>query len=174
MGPGFKPLTPLESMGHEKGTVEARARTSQFSVPLLVRRAKLGLVSRGQVPAPEALARHRIPSVAWPKATTAAKRTQGVDGPQCASVKGLSPVMNRDVGADMLSNMEGHIQGAKGQGSHEPTGVEDRGTSTGQGWELGRSDALLQSGVGLYNRHTGRRPDGASEVGCPHTSEDAG
>jgi hypothetical protein len=80
----------------------------------------------------------------------------------------------RMVGADMISNMEGSIRGAKGQGPREPTGVEDRGTSTGQSRELGRSDALLQSGVGPYNRHTGRRPDGASEVGCPHTSEDAG
>jgi hypothetical protein len=61
---------------------------------------RIGLVGRGQVPAPEALARHRIPSVAWPKATTAAKRTQGVDGPQCASVKGLSPVMNRKESLD--------------------------------------------------------------------------
>jgi hypothetical protein len=80
----------------------------------------------------------------------------------------------RIVGADMVSNMEGSIRGAKGQGPREPTGVEDRGTSTGQSRELGRSDALLQSGVGRHNRHTGRRPNGASEVGCPHTSEDAG
>jgi hypothetical protein len=50
------------------------------------------------------------------------------------------------VGADMVSNMEGSIRGAKGQGPREPTGVEDRGTSTGQSRELGRSDALLQSG----------------------------
>jgi hypothetical protein len=28
-------------------------------------------------------------------------------------------------------------------------------------------------GVGRHNRHTGRMPDGASEVGCPHMSEDA-
>ena len=65
--------------------------------PLLERRVKLGPVSRGQVPAPEALARHRISSVAWPKVTTVMKRTQRVDGPQCASVKGLSPVMNREL-----------------------------------------------------------------------------
>jgi hypothetical protein len=50
------------------------------------------------------------------------------------------------VGADLLSNREGHIQGAKSQGSREPTGVGDRGTSAGQDRELGRSDALLQSG----------------------------
>ena len=62
-------------------------------VPLLERRAKLGCVSRGQNPASEALARHRVPSVASAKVTTSTKRTQGGDGPQCASVKGLSPVM---------------------------------------------------------------------------------
>jgi RNA-directed DNA polymerase len=68
--------------------------------------------------------------------------------------------MNRDVGADMLSNMEGHIQGAKGQGSHEPTGVEDRGTSTGQGRELGRSEAFLSSrgrAVQLADREDARQ-----------------
>src|SRR5882724_10401229 len=52
----------------------------------------------------------------------------------------------RTVGADMVSNMEGSIRGANGQGPGEPTGVEDRGTSAGQGRELGRSDALLQLG----------------------------
>jgi hypothetical protein len=81
---------------------------------------------------------------------------------------------NESVGANVLRITEGHIRGANGQGPREPTGVEDRGTSTGQSRELGRSDALLQSGVGPYNRHTGRRPNGALEVGCPHTSEDAG
>jgi hypothetical protein len=52
----------------------------------------------------------------------------------------------RSVGADLLSNREGHIQGAKSQGSREPTGVGDRGTSARQGRELGRSEALLQRG----------------------------
>ena len=52
----------------------------------------------------------------------------------------------RIVGADMVSNMEGSIRGANGHGPREPTGVEDRGTSAGQGRELGRSDALLQPG----------------------------
>ena len=70
------------------------SQTSQLFVPLLVRRAKLGFVSRRQVPAPEALARHRVPSVASLSVTPAAKRTQGGGGPQCESVKGLSPVMN--------------------------------------------------------------------------------
>jgi hypothetical protein len=31
-----------------------------------------------------------------------------------------------------------------------------------------------KTGVGQYNRHTGRTLDGPLEVGCPHTSEDAG
>src|SRR6266850_2940179 len=49
----------------------------------------------------------------------------------------------RIVGADLLSNREGSIRGTKGHGPREPTGVEDRGTSTGQSRELGRSDVLL-------------------------------
>src|SRR5687768_12656206 len=68
-------------------------RTCSIFSPLLVRRAKLGFVSRRQVPAPEALARYRVPSVASQSVTAEAKRTQGGDGPQCESVKGLSPVM---------------------------------------------------------------------------------
>jgi hypothetical protein len=67
-----------------------------------VRRAKLGVASQGQSLTPEALARHRVPRVALVSVTAPAKRTQGVHGPQCASVKGLSPVMRRTVGADML------------------------------------------------------------------------
>lgn len=55
-----------------------------------VRRAKLGVASRGQVPASEALARHRVLSVASLPVTSTSKRTQGVRGPQCESVKGLS------------------------------------------------------------------------------------
>jgi len=66
-----------------------------ISVRLLVRRAKLGFASQGQVLTPEVLARRRVPRVAPLKVTTTAKRTQEGDGPQCASVKGLSPVMNR-------------------------------------------------------------------------------
>ena len=65
-----------------------------ISVPMLVRRAKLGFASQGQVLTPEALARHRVPSVASEAVTSTAKRTQGGDGPQRASVKGLSPVMD--------------------------------------------------------------------------------
>jgi hypothetical protein len=65
-----------------------------ISVPVLVRRAKLGFASQGQVLTPEALARHRVPSVASETVTSTAKRTQGGDGPQRASVKGLSSVMD--------------------------------------------------------------------------------
>jgi hypothetical protein len=68
--------------------------TSQVFAPLLVRRAKLGFASQGQVLTPEVLARHRVPRVASWKVTTTTKRTQEGDGPQCVSVKGLSPVMN--------------------------------------------------------------------------------
>src|SRR5215813_8690182 len=67
-----------------------------------VRRAKLGVAGQGQSLTPEALARYRVPRVALVSVTAPAKRTQGVHGPQCASVKGLSPVMRRTVGADML------------------------------------------------------------------------
>jgi len=68
-------------------------------VPVLERRAKLGCVSREKDPALEALTRHQVLSVASTKATTSTKRTQGGDGPQCVSVKGLSPVMNKQLWA---------------------------------------------------------------------------
>ena len=48
------------------------------------------------------------------------------------------------VGADVVMLTEGHIKGAQGHGSGEPTGVEDRGTSPRQRRELGRSSGLLQ------------------------------
>jgi hypothetical protein len=58
--------------------------------------------------------------------------------------EGIKPRDERRIaGADLLSNREGSIRGAKGQGPREPTGVEDRGTATGQSRELGRSAALL-------------------------------
>ena len=66
----------------------------------------------------------------------------------------------RIVGADRLSNREGHIQGAKGQGSREPTGVGDRGTSAGQDRELGSSDALLALRARLPSRE--------ATLGCTH------
>lgn len=85
-GGGLLGMTP------QKGR-RGHALTAKIS-PFLVRRAKLGFASQGQVLTPEALARHRVPRVASWKVTTTAKRTQEGDGPQCASVKGLSPVMN--------------------------------------------------------------------------------
>ncbi len=60
-----------------------------FSAPL-VRRAKLGFVDGVKVPILEALARHQELSVALVSVTKPAKRTQGGDGPQCESVKGMS------------------------------------------------------------------------------------
>jgi hypothetical protein len=60
--------------------------------------------------------------------------------------------MSRTVGADVLSNTEGHIRGTNGPGPREPTGVEDRSTCTRQSRELGRSSGLLQ----------GRGEDGAT------------
>ncbi len=87
------------------------------------RRAKLGCVSRRQMPAPEALARRRVPSVAPVSVTAPVKRTQGDDGPQCASVKGLSLVMYERVGADLVNNREGYINGVQRHDSHELTGV---------------------------------------------------
>src|SRR5712691_2256233 len=66
----------------------------RISVRLLVRRAKLGFASQGQVLTPDVLARYRVPRVASSTLTPTAKRTQGGDGPQCASVKGLSPFRN--------------------------------------------------------------------------------
>ncbi len=48
------------------------------------------------------------------------KRTQRADGPQCASVKGLSPIINELVGADMGSDMEGYIQSIARRARREP------------------------------------------------------
>lgn len=59
--------------------------------------------------------------------------------------EGIEPRYERlIVGADVFSITEGHIRGVDGHGPREPTGVEDRGTSPGQSWELGRSYGLLQ------------------------------
>ena len=88
-----------------------------------MRGAKLGSDSRGKALDPEVLARQRVPSVASLSVTAEAKRTQGGDGPQCASVKGLSPLMYERVGADLVNNREGYINGVQRHDSHEPTGV---------------------------------------------------
>ncbi len=61
----------------------------------LVRRAKLGSANQGKNLVMEALARHQVPSVALLSATRTVKRTQGDDGPQCKSMKGLSPEIRR-------------------------------------------------------------------------------
>jgi hypothetical protein len=83
-------------VGHQiiRGSDTGQNCIALISVPVLERRALLGATRRGEVPAPKALARHRIPSVAGPQGTTGMKRTQGADGPPCARVKGLSPVMH--------------------------------------------------------------------------------
>ena len=57
------------------------------------------------------------------------------------------------VGADMVRHMEGSNRGAKGLGPRESTGVEDRGTSAGQGRELGRSKRLPQDEGGAQPAH---------------------
>jgi hypothetical protein len=102
-----------------------------FIVPLLVRRAKLGSTRWRRNPAPKALVRHRVLSVASASATMTAKRTQGDDGLQCESVKGLSLVMNkRTVDADLVSNGEGNTKEAKYQCFQGSTGVLDRSTSS--------------------------------------------
>ena len=58
--------------------------------------------------------------------------------------EGIEPRYERlIVGADVLSITEGSIRGADGHGPREPTGVEDRGTSSRQSRELGRSHRPL-------------------------------
>jgi hypothetical protein len=45
--------------------------------------------------------------------------------------EGIEPrYVQRTVGADVVSKTEGYIRGAEGHGPREPTGVEDRGTSS--------------------------------------------
>ena len=100
VAPTFDVLTSTSHVINKEKATPYIFQTSLFwsppliAVRLLVRRAKLGFVSQGQVLTPEVLARYRVPRVASLKVTTTAKRTQGGDGPQCVSVKGLSPVMN--------------------------------------------------------------------------------
>ncbi len=51
------------------------------------------------------------------------------------------------VGADVVCGTEGNIKGAQeANGSKEPTGVGDRGTSPRQSRELGRSYGFFQGG----------------------------
>ena len=59
--------------------------------------------------------------------------------------EGIEPrYVQRSVGADVVSKTEGYIRGAEGHGPCEPTGVEDRGTSSRQRRELGRSSGVFQ------------------------------
>jgi hypothetical protein len=145
-----------------------------FFVPLLVRRAKLGFVYGVQVPILEALAKHQVLSVASASATRSAKRTQGGDGPQCESVKGFSPDMNKTVDADAFSIAEGNIKAVNSHDCRESTGVVDRGTSLWQSRELGRSHEFFQQEVGWHNWSTGRKPNDSWEVGCPYISDEVG
>ena len=58
--------------------------------------------------------------------------------------EGIEPrYVQRIVSADVVSKTEGYIRGAEGHGPREPTGVEDRGTSSRQSRELGRSHRPL-------------------------------
>ncbi len=56
----------------------------------------------GESPSPVSPGKARVPSVALTPVTSSVKRTQGNDGPQCVSVKGLSPVMNNNRGCRRL------------------------------------------------------------------------
>jgi hypothetical protein len=103
------------------------------------------------------------------------KRTQGADGPQCASVKGLSPVMNKELWVPTwLATWKALSEGPTAKAPANPPGSK---TVARQQGRVGNSGDPMRSsglGVGRHNRHTGRMPNGASEVGCPHMSEDAG
>jgi len=59
--------------------------------------------------------------------------------------EGIEPRHQEEtVGADVVRFTEGHIKGAYlADGSGEPTGVRDRGTSPRQSRELGRSYGLF-------------------------------
>ena len=145
-------------------------------IPNIVRRAKLGVVSRGKDPAPEALARHRVPRVASPAVTLAAKRTQGGDGRQCASVKGWSPVMDTQLWMPTWLCSRKAI-------SREPSRPWLRRIHRGRRpWHVTKAApgtreilwVLPGTGVGWHNRHTGRKPNDPEEVGCLHMSEEVG
>ena len=145
-------------------------------IPNIVRRAKLGVVSQGKNLAPEALAGHRVPSVASSSVTLAAKRTQGGDGLQCASVKGLSPVMDTQLWMPTWLCSRKAI-------SREPSRPWLRRIHRGRRpWHVIKAAsgtrellwALPGTGVGWPNRHTGRKPDTPEEVGCLHMSDEVG
>jgi hypothetical protein len=88
--------------------------------------------------------------------------------------EGIEPRYGREtVGADVVSNTEGHIDGAAlamapANPPGSETGARHHGKAGNSGGPLGSS----RSEVGWHNRHTGRKPNDPEEVGCPHTSED--
>jgi hypothetical protein len=62
----------------------------------------------------------------------------------------------------------------KAKAPANPPGSETVARQQGRTGNSGDPMRSSNPGVGRYNRHTGRMPNGASEVGCPHTSKDAG
>ena len=126
-----------------------------------MRRAKLGFVCGVQVPILEALARHQVLSVALASVTMSVKRAQGSDGPQCESVKGLSPDIPQTVDADVFDPTEGNTRGAKEPGLPRV----HRGRRP---WHVTRAESGTREipsppptmGVRWHNRQTGRKPDG--------------
>ena len=96
-----------------------------------MRRAKLRTTSQEDNLTLEVLTRHQLPSVAWLSVTLTAKRTQGVNRPQCESVKVLSPVIKSEhVSADILVRMEGKTEESEGHGFQGLTGVVVRSMLT--------------------------------------------
>jgi len=102
------------------------------------------------------------------------KRTQGADGLPCARVKGLSPVMNRESWVPTwLATWKALSEGPTAKAPANPPGSKTVARQQGRDGNSGDTMRTSSVGVGWHNRHTGSRPDGASEVGCPHMSEDA-
>jgi hypothetical protein len=62
----------------------------------------------------------------------------------------------------------------KARAPANPPGSETTARHQGKVGSSGDPMQSSQQGVGRYNRQTGRTPDKASEVGCPHTSEEVG
>src|SRR4029453_11147460 len=103
------------------------------------------------------------------------KRTQGADGPPCARVKGLSPVMNGQLWVPTcLATGKATSKEPRAKAPANPPGSETVARQQGRSGNSGDPMRSPSVGVGRHNRHTGRRTNGASEVGCPHMSEDVG
>ena len=143
------------------GQLQGNIQAHELLSACLVRRAKLGFVSRRQVPALEAMARHQVPSVASLSVTPVAKRTQGGDGPQCKRVKGLSPVIRKKLWVPTWLD-------TRKATSKEPSRPRLQRTHRGQRpghvikAESGTREILWvlpQTGVGRHNRQTGRKPN---------------